>query len=346
LAADYSLEKKLPGRPDVLRLQLEITPSGSELGFYAQTDGYQLQYSPSHTAQQFGVEAGCDLYLRSVRPSGEMPIMGEFKGEERSALLRELYIGEPEVFKSKASLELRALYSIKLTIERTDVVSKPVVTEFSPFTTVAQVASEVHLNHSPLSEFVLIYNNEVLEQDEKTLAELGFTPDVHLYARKDYAAANRPPPERSDSDLSTIDEDSSEPEPLSQNGSNSSLPPPKTAMPLTRTKSRSFPDQIWCKSITSLVSIQIPNSAAFEDITGMLMPPSPVTPQSYANAGLPFYTLYEEKPMTAGRALNSKNVRTLVQVHDLTAPLKLGSPVLNEDSVACTVCQRNMSDCM
>ncbi|CUS10525.1 unnamed protein product [Tuber aestivum] len=44
-----------------------------------------------------------------------------------------------------------------------------------------------------------------------------------------------------------------------------------------------------------VLNIQILNSIAFETCTGMLTPETPITTESYAKAGLPFYRIYEEE---------------------------------------------------
>jgi hypothetical protein len=51
----------------------------------------------------------------------------------------------------------------------------------------------------------------------------------------------------------------------------------------------------WNRNVTSVISIQILNSIAFESITGMLTPPSPITLQSYLAVGFPFLRYYQEK---------------------------------------------------
>lgn len=51
----------------------------------------------------------------------------------------------------------------------------------------------------------------------------------------------------------------------------------------------------WLRGLTFSFPVHILNSEAFRAVTGANPPPSPVGAQTYAQAGLPFFELYEEE---------------------------------------------------
>lgn len=55
------------------------------------------------------------------------------------------------------------------------------------------------------------------------------------------------------------------------------------------------PDE-WVRGLTLTIPVQILNSAAFRQVTGTQPPDCPIDARTYAEAGLPFFDLYEEKP--------------------------------------------------
>ena len=58
-------------------------------------------------------------------------------------------------------------------------------------------------------------------------------------------------------------------------------------------------------------NVQIVNSAVFKAITGKSAPPTPVSPAVYAEAGLPFFKLYEEPSGIQGDFSAVKSVAQL-----------------------------------
>jgi hypothetical protein len=54
------------------------------------------------------------------------------------------------------------------------------------------------------------------------------------------------------------------------------------------------PSTAWDSENTALFNIQLLSATVFENVTGMAPPPSPVTAESYAAAGLPFYSIPSE----------------------------------------------------
>jgi ubiquitin len=53
---------------------------------------------------------------------------------------------------------------------------------------------------------------------------------------------------------------------------------------------------IWDPENGTIFNVQILNSAVFESITGNPPPSTPITAQTYANHGYPYYDIYDEKP--------------------------------------------------
>lgn len=52
----------------------------------------------------------------------------------------------------------------------------------------------------------------------------------------------------------------------------------------------------WNTERARLINVQIVNSVRFEEITGMAMPPTPISMKTYASTGLPFFDIYNETP--------------------------------------------------
>jgi hypothetical protein len=54
-----------------------------------------------------------------------------------------------------------------------------------------------------------------------------------------------------------------------------------------------YSQDTWLKDLSVSIPVYILNSEAFRRVTGRNPPPSPVTIRDYADAGLPFFNLYE-----------------------------------------------------
>jgi hypothetical protein len=70
--------------------------------------------------------------------------------------------------------------------------------------------------------------------------------------------------------------------------------------------------RIWDVASAKLINVQLVNSAAFELITGLATPKTPVTYKTYLSAGLPFYDIYKEQPSTLSGAFSK--VKTISQI--------------------------------
>jgi hypothetical protein len=56
------------------------------------------------------------------------------------------------------------------------------------------------------------------------------------------------------------------------------------------------------------LNVQILNFVAFESITGMMTPPTPVAPEDYISASLPFFKEYLEVESEGSAALNDSPI--------------------------------------
>ncbi|KAL6401435.1 hypothetical protein AUP68_15305 [Ilyonectria robusta] len=103
-----------------------------------------------------------------------------------------------------------------------------------------------------------------------------------------------------------------------------------------------FPTIRWSNSRSTLLSIQILNSVAFEALTGMLTPPTPITPDMYKSHGFPFYAAWGEGAKTDG-ADNLFNLKSVGDI-DASSPIRFGSNVTQGMKIACTSCGKNLCD--
>ncbi|KAI1207588.1 uncharacterized protein F4807DRAFT_172086 [Annulohypoxylon truncatum] len=69
----------------------------------------------------------------------------------------------------------------------------------------------------------------------------------------------------------------------------------------------------WMKDQTITVPVQILNSTAYRRVTGEDPPPSPIDASTYAEAGLPFFELWEEPSSVAGDFEGVKSVNQIEQ---------------------------------
>ncbi|KAM7187279.1 hypothetical protein V8F20_011034 [Naviculisporaceae sp. PSN 640] len=99
----------------------------------------------------------------------------------------------------------------------------------------------------------------------------------------------------------------------------------------------------WRKDRATMLSVQILNSVAFESLTGMLAPSTPITPEMYIKQGLPFLKSYEEGITTDG----STYLAGIKGVGDIDAEgggVKLGSNMAGGMKVGCTACGKMLCD--
>jgi len=103
---------------------------------------------------------------------------------------------------------------------------------------------------------------------------------------------------------------------------------------------------IWRKKSSCLINVQILNSVAFEALTGMLTPPTPISPELYLKHGYPFYTQYREEAAKTSGAEEFQVIKSVGQIDDLGADINLGTAMLQHGKVGCTLCEKNFCDCI
>lgn len=68
---------------------------------------------------------------------------------------------------------------------------------------------------------------------------------------------------------------------------------------------------IWQRERTICFNVQVLNSDAFRQVTGMEPPGTPISATTYASQGLPFYKIYNETSNVKGDFGGIKSVKTL-----------------------------------
>ncbi|KAI1087067.1 hypothetical protein F5B19DRAFT_91845 [Rostrohypoxylon terebratum] len=110
----------------------------------------------------------------------------------------------------------------------------------------------------------------------------------------------------------------------------------------------------WLKDCTMTISVQILDSATFRQVTGEDPPPSPVDAFKYAEAGFPFFKLWEDPSSVAGGFEAAKSVNQIEQdrglaqgseasvyprtvelnsPRDITSPNQYKNPISDPDSL-------------
>lgn len=72
-----------------------------------------------------------------------------------------------------------------------------------------------------------------------------------------------------------------------------------------------YPADRWNHEGTVHINVQILNSQVFRSVTGLAPPMSPISAKTYADLGLPFYKIWEEKSTIEGGLLGVKSVKTI-----------------------------------
>ncbi|KAK4209623.1 hypothetical protein QBC37DRAFT_49757 [Rhypophila decipiens] len=99
----------------------------------------------------------------------------------------------------------------------------------------------------------------------------------------------------------------------------------------------------WRKGQTTMLSVQILNSVAFEALTGMLAPSTPITPEMYIEQGLPFLKSYEEGIATDGSAYLA-GIKGVGDIDAQGGGVHLGSNMTGGMKVGCTACGKMLCD--
>jgi len=105
------------------------------------------------------------------------------------------------------------------------------------------------------------------------------------------------------------------------------------------------PADIWDTDRSRIINIQFINAVRFEEVTGMLMPPTPISVQTYANAGLPFFQFLNEDPSVISGDFGK--LKSVAQIDRAT----LASA--NKDTIyhptapqVCAICSKTLADCV
>ena len=98
-------------------------------------------------------------------------------------------------------------------------------------------------------------------------------------------------------------------------------------------KQKIYPDphgiHTWDPSNTARIFVHIVNSELWREITGEAPPPTPVTARAYANAGLPWFDLYDEELAAVSPTSTLSQVQSVKQLDAVksTLPLQDDAPV-------------------
>ncbi len=100
-----------------------------------------------------------------------------------------------------------------------------------------------------------------------------------------------------------------------------------------RMKQKIYPDHYgldtWNRKRAARVFVHIVNSELWREITGEAPPPSPVTARQYAEAGLPWYSLYDEGADSLAATKKLSKIQSLKQVDEKKSP----QPLQDDDPI-------------
>ncbi|KAK0732099.1 hypothetical protein B0H67DRAFT_655359 [Lasiosphaeris hirsuta] len=105
-----------------------------------------------------------------------------------------------------------------------------------------------------------------------------------------------------------------------------------------------FPASAWCTRRATVVSVQILNSVAYEALTGMLAPATPITAEMYVAQGLPFLAAYDEKGVGTDGAANLAGIKGVGDIDADGGPVGLGVSAAGGGKVGCTCCGKMLCD--
>jgi len=84
-----------------------------------------------------------------------------------------------------------------------------------------------------------------------------------------------------------------------------------------------YPPSQWNSEHTMAFNVQLLNSNAFQQVTGLPPPETPVTAMCYAKQGLPFFDMYEEQSDISGDFDKVKSVRQIDKKEDTAVEPRL-----------------------
>ncbi|KAF1847176.1 uncharacterized protein K460DRAFT_276992, partial [Cucurbitaria berberidis CBS 394.84] len=102
-------------------------------------------------------------------------------------------------------------------------------------------------------------------------------------------------------------------------------------------------------SATALLSVQLLNAVAYETLTGMLCPPTPITAKEYTEAGIPWFDTYVDKGRYSSAVQGGKafdKIQSVSEIDGRGGPIHADTSVAASQKVACSSCRRNLCDCV
>jgi hypothetical protein len=110
------------------------------------------------------------------------------------------------------------------------------------------------------------------------------------------------------------------------------------------------PADTWIESLETLLNVQMLNAVAFESVTGMVAPRTPMSPETYTKAGLPFFkenhnTGAVQLELPSSSFSNFTKLSTVQEVHKSKGAF-LADSVTEGARVGCLLCQKNLCDAM
>lgn len=105
------------------------------------------------------------------------------------------------------------------------------------------------------------------------------------------------------------------------------------------------PGDIWDIDRSRIINIQLINAVRFEEVTSMLMPPTPISVQTYAKAGLPFFQFLNEDPSVISGDFGK--LRSVAQID--RAILASANKDISYHPTApqvCAICSQALADCV
>lgn len=108
-----------------------------------------------------------------------------------------------------------------------------------------------------------------------------------------------------------------------------------------------YPRYIWNKSRTRLVNIQIFDSLTFEAVTHIVPPMTPITAQTYIDAGLPLFAIEEEVDRRLDGEENLKGVKSVSMMDEVVGIGSGSDAEINPSKPKkCEICGIRLCDCV
>lgn len=101
--------------------------------------------------------------------------------------------------------------------------------------------------------------------------------------------------------------------------------------------------RLWNIDKVKLINVQIVNSVRFEEITGIVMPVTPISFETYTSNSFPFFDIYNEAPTKVAGSFG--NVRTVSEMDSIFGAREdtAYNPAIPQ---ICAVCKTRMRDCL